>query len=175
MTEVAERYARVADGFAACVAGIADLAWTGLTPCAEWTVRDLVGHVVSVHRHVAGGMHAPELPAPATDPDLREAWAVATAEMRGALADPARARAPVGGRFAPMPFEDLVGRLLCIDTLVHTWDLARATGQPEGLDPVAVTVAFDAIRPADDAIRGAGGYGRKLEPPPRADEQTRFL
>src|SRR3954452_14133090 len=115
MTEVAERYARVADGFSACVAGIADLAWTGLTPCAEWTVRDLVGHVVSVHRHEAGGMHAPALPAPATHPELRDAWAVATADMRGPVADPARAAVPVGRRFAPIQCEAPVGRLLSID------------------------------------------------------------
>jgi hypothetical protein len=79
------------------------------------------------------------------------------------------------GRFAPMPFEDLVGRLLCIDTVVHTWDLARATDQGEALDPIAVTVAFDGIRPADAAIRGAGGFGPKIEPPEGADTQTRFL
>jgi uncharacterized protein (TIGR03086 family) len=174
MTEVAERYGRVADGFSARIAGIADDAWIAPTPCRDWTVRDLVGHVISVHRHVAAGMVG-DLAAPATDPDLPTAWIVATAEVRTALADPDRAAAPVGGRFAPMSLEDLIGRLLCIDTVVHTWDLAHATGQPDTLDAVAVTAAFEGIRPADEAIRGAGGFGPKLEPPANADEQTRFL
>ena len=63
----------------------------------------------------------------------------------------------------------------CFDTLVHTWDLARAIGQDERLDADAVTFSFDALRPNDEAIRGPGSYGPRLDPPPGADEQTRFL
>ncbi len=174
MTEVADRYGRVADGFSARLAGITPGAWDAPTPCTDWTVRDLVGHVISVHRHVAGRMEG-DLSAPAADADLPAAWTAATAGIRAALSDPDQARAPVGGRFAPMSLEDLIGRLLCIDTVVHTWDLARATGQPEALDAAAVTAAFEGIRPADEAIRGAGGFGPKLDPPANADEQTRFL
>ena len=135
MTEVFDRYSRVADGFGERVSGITE--WVAPTPCVEWTVRDLVGHVVSVHRHVVSGF-AGSLPAPATDADLARAWGDVTAEVRATLADPDRAVVPVSGRFAPMPLEELIGRLLCIDTVVHTWDLARATGQDEVLDRDAV-------------------------------------
>ena len=174
-SEVAERYSRIAAGFGARVAGVDADAWSTPTPCTEWTVRDLVGHVVTVHRHVAAGLDATALPPPATDPDLVAAWHAATTDVAAALADPERASAPVTGRFAPMPLEELIGRLLCIDTVVHTWDLARATAQDEHLDPAAVTIAFDGIRPADEMIRGAGGYGPKIDPPAGADEQIRFL
>jgi len=174
MSEVSARYARVADGFGARVADITDSTWNAPTPCTEWTVRDLVGHVVSVHRHVIAGFGG-ELAPPATDADLPGAWRAATEQVRAVLADPERASAPVEGRFAPMSMQELIGRLLCIDTVVHTWDLARATGHNETLDAAAVTIAFDGIRPADEAIRGAGGYGTKIEPAPDADEQTRFL
>jgi uncharacterized protein (TIGR03086 family) len=175
VTEVSERYARIATGFGDRVRGISADAWTAPSPCTEWTTRELVGHVVSVHRHIVGGFAATGIPAPATDADLPAAWDAATAEVLAALADPERAAAPVSGRFAPMPLEQLIGRLLCIDTLVHTWDLARATGQGEALDAAAVTIAFDGIRPADEAIRGAGGFGPKIEAHPGASEQTRFL
>jgi uncharacterized protein (TIGR03086 family) len=176
LSEVSQRYARVADGFDALVTAVAERdSWGAPTPCTEWTVRELVGHVVSVHRHVAAGMSAGDLPPPASDPDLVAAWRDATADVRAALADPERADAPVSGRFAPMPLEQLIGRLLCIDTVVHTWDLARATGESETLDAPAVTIAYEGIRPADAAIRGSGGFGPKIEPPPDADEQTRFL
>ena len=175
MYEVAERYARVAEGFDVRLAALDGRdAWAAPTPCTDWTVRELVGHVVSVHRHVGGGMTG-DLQPPAADPDLVAAWREATAAVRAALADPERAGAPVSGRFAPMPLEQLIGRLLCIDTVVHTWDLARATGQSEALDAPAVTIAFEGIRPADEAIRGGGGFGPKIEPAPDADEQTRFL
>jgi uncharacterized protein (TIGR03086 family) len=176
MSEAAERYSRVAAGFGAGLAGIGDeAAWSANTPCTEWTVRDLVGHVVSVHRQVAAGLDASAPPPPATDPDLVAAWRAATAEIEAALSDPERASAPVSGRFAPMPLEELIGRLLCNDTLVHTWDLARATGQGEQLDGASVTYAFTMLAPADEQIRGPGSFGPKVEPPAGADEQTRFL
>jgi uncharacterized protein (TIGR03086 family) len=167
MSEAAQRYSRIAAGFDARVAGIGDH-WSATTPCTEWTVRDLVGHVVSVHRQVAAGLAA-------TDPDLTAAWRAATSEIEATLSDPVRASAPVSGRFAPMPLEDLIGRLLCSDTLVHTWDLARATGQSEQLDEPAVTYAFTMLAPADEQLRGPGSFGPKIEPPPDADEQARFL
>jgi uncharacterized protein (TIGR03086 family) len=178
MSESSERYARIAAGFDARVAALPGLgagAWSAATPCTEWTVRDLLGHVVSVHRTVAAGLDASAPPPPATDLDLVGAWKAATAEITAALADPDRACAPVSGRFAPMPLEDLIGRLLCSDTLVHTWDLSRATGQDEALDPGGVTYAFTMLLPADEAIRGPGSFGPKIEPPPGAAEQTRFL
>ena len=175
MSEHGDRYARVAAGFSARVDRIAPDQWDAPTPCPLWTVRDLVGHVVAVHRAVLAGEDVTPAPSPADDADLAAAWQRATGDLTTALADPDRAAAPVAGRFAPMPFEQLVGMLGCFDTLVHTWDLARAVGADERLDPDAVTFSFEALRPNDDAIRGAGGSGPKLEPPPGADEQTRFL
>jgi uncharacterized protein (TIGR03086 family) len=175
MSENAERYTRIANGFDARLAGVTGDSWTAPTPCVEWTVRDLVGHVVSVHRQVIAGLDASAPPPPATDTDLVCAWRDATAGITAALADPPRASAPVSGRFAPMPLEDLIGRLLCSDTLVHTWDLARATTQDEELDPAGVTYAFTMLLPADEAIRGPASFGPKIQPPPDADEQTRFL
>ena len=175
MSVHAERYGRVAAGFSARVDGIADDQWAAPTPCPLWTVRHVVGHVVSVHRAILAGIDVAPPPPPADDADLAAAWHRATGDVVSALGDPARATAPVAGRFAPMPFEQLVGMLGCFDTLVHTWDLARATGQVEQLDPDAVTFSFAALRPNDEAIRGEGSYGPKLEPPAGADEQTRFL
>jgi uncharacterized protein (TIGR03086 family) len=175
MSDSAERYARIAHGFDARVDALAGRSWAARTPCSEWSVKDLVGHVVSVHRQVIAGLDASAPPSPATDADLVGAWRDATAAITSALADPERASSPVSGRFAPMPLEDLIGRLLCADTLVHTWDLARATGQDEQLDPGGVTYAFAMLLPADEAIRGPGSFGPKLEPPFDADEQTRFL
>ena len=102
-------------------------------------------------------------------------WADAAGDVRAALDDPLRSAATVGEPFGDQPFELLVGRLLCTDTLIHTWDLARATGQDEGLDPVGVTKAMEFLTPIDAAIRRPGGFGSKIEPPAGADAQTRLL
>ena len=77
--------------------------------------------------------------------------------------------------FGEQTFESLVGRLVCTDTLIHTWDLARATGQDETLDPGAVAKAMESLGPMDEAIRRPGGFGAKISPAPGADAQRQFL
>ena len=65
--------------------------------------------------------------------------------------------------------------MVCADTLVHTWDLARAAGVDERLDPDSVRHVEAFLAGAGDAIRSPGGFGPALEPPAGADDQTRLL
>lgn len=46
MTEISNRYRRLSGAFAERIAAVPDDAWDAPTPCADWTVRDLVGHVI---------------------------------------------------------------------------------------------------------------------------------
>jgi uncharacterized protein (TIGR03086 family) len=136
-------------------------------------VRDLVSHVVTTHRRVLGVLHetAPEEP----EEDLLKGWEAARARVIDALDDPATAAKTVAGPFGEQPFESLVGRLLCADTLFHTWDLARATRQDEHLDEESVSKAIEFLGPIDESIRRPGGFGPKIAPPPGADAQTCLL
>jgi uncharacterized protein (TIGR03086 family) len=175
MTEVAERYERIADGFSARLAGVAPGSWSAATPCTEWTVRDLVVHVGDTQRRVLasiGGEAAPVDP----DGDLAAEFRHASTAISDVLADEERAASVIQlSPFGEQSFESLVGRLLCSDTLLHTWDLARATGQDEQLDPVAVAASFEFLTPLDETIRRPGGFAPKVAPPEGADTQTRFL
>jgi uncharacterized protein (TIGR03086 family) len=109
------------------------------------------------------------------DGDLLAQWLGASNAITVALGDPTRAAAIVGGMFGEQPFEALVGRLVCTDLLVHTWDLARATGQDDRLDPEALSKAEEFLSDIDEAIRVPGGFAAKITPSPGADDQTRFL
>ena len=175
MSTVSERYDRVAAGFAIRLDGLGARAWDAPTPCTDWSVRDLVAHVVAVHGRVAANVVSQ--PAHDVDPggDLADQWRRAAEVVRDALRDEALASTVVGGMFGEQSFESLVGRLLCADTVVHTWDLARASGQDETLDPDAVAAAAQFLATLDDAIRRPGGMGPKIEPAPGADGQTRLL
>lgn len=175
VTEIAERYGRVADGFARRLRAVRAPQWAETTPCPDWSVRDLVVHVVATHRRVLASLHGGEPGEVEPTGDLLAQWDAATGSVRAALADPEVAGRTIGGMFGEQPFESLVSRLLCADTLVHTWDLARATGQEERLDPEAVGVALEFLGPLDEAIRRPGGFGPRIEPAPGADEQVRFL
>ncbi len=174
MSEVAERYATIARGFAARASGVTEDQWANRTPCPEWTVRDLVGHVVNTTRRVHGNLGEP-VEDPDLDGDLVAQFAEARRAIESALADPGRAAQVVSGMFGEQSFESLVGRLLCSDTLLHTWDLARATGQDERLDPVAVERCAEFLAPMDEAIRRPGGFAPKVAPVQGADDQTLLL
>ena len=46
MTEISQRYARLADAFAAKIAAVPDDRWACPSPCEGWTARDVVRHVI---------------------------------------------------------------------------------------------------------------------------------
>jgi uncharacterized protein (TIGR03086 family) len=61
------------------------------------------------------------------------------------------------------------------DLLVHTWDLSRAIGANDRLDPEACVKAMADLEPIDALLRSPGFYGPKLEPAADADAQDRLL
>ena len=91
------------------------------------------------------------------------------------FAIPLLAPVRLGDEFDSLSFEAFVKRMACADTLIHTWDFARATGQDERLDPEAVALATDMLRPEDGEIRIPHAFGTKVSAADGADEQTRLL
>jgi len=58
---------------------------------------------------------------------------------------------------------------------MHTWDLARATGQDDRLDPDFCAELLGGMEQMEQVIRSSGQYGPRVEVPPDADTQTRLL
>ena len=179
MSEVVDRYNRLADQFGARVEAAPDDAWDNPSPCEEWRARDVVKHVVETQRRLVwrlGGSDGPEPEPIADDADPKKVWAESYAATRAALEQPGALEKTVPGPGGgEMPVEMAVGRIYASDVLIHTWDLARAVGGDEQLDPEAVTQAFKGLEPMDAMIRQGGVFGPKVEAPEGADEQTRFL
>jgi uncharacterized protein (TIGR03086 family) len=61
------------------------------------------------------------------------------------------------------------------DVFMHQWDLARATGQDERLDPDKCAAMLEGMLPMDEAMRQSGHYGPRVQVPDDADAQTRML
>jgi uncharacterized protein (TIGR03086 family) len=174
--EIARRYRAIADGMDARVDGCHDDDWAAATPCPGWTVRDVLVHVAGVHRHALAALDSGAPEPIRSEHDPVTAWRDASAAMRDVLRDPDRATRTITSRYGEMPFEDLVSRMVCSDTLVHTWDVARATGQDERLDADAVAVAWTWMQTAGDRLRASGAFGPPVTPPAGdADVQTLLL
>jgi uncharacterized protein (TIGR03086 family) len=175
VSEVADRYGRIADHFTALIDGCPPGAWSNASPCPEWTAHGVAKHVVETHRRVLTRLTGGDPTPPDTDEDLRASWEVESSAVRAILADPDRAGTKVASMGGEQPFEQVVGTLLCADTLIHSWDLARATGQDERLDADAVAAARAFLEPNDAMLRSPGGFGPKVEAPAGADDQTHLL
>jgi uncharacterized protein (TIGR03086 family) len=175
MSENAQRYERVAQGFSTCLSGVDAAQWASLTPCPDWTVRALVAHVVTTQRRVLARIDGGEAAEVDADGDLRAQWSDATAALLAAVNDPAKAGTMVQGLAGEQSFESLVGGVACSDTVIHTWDLARATGQDITLDPEAVAHSAQVLAAFDAGIRRPGGFGAAVPSDPDADAQTKLL
>ncbi len=175
MSEVSVHYGLVARGFSTRVDQISAAQWSIPTPHADWTVRDLVAHVISTQRRVLATLGGPRAGTVDEGGDLTEQWREASGAMRAALGDPARASKAIRGLLGEQPFESLVAQLICADTLVHTWELSLAIGGDASLDPDAMAASTAILTPIDDAVRRPGGFAAKISPPEGADEQTKFL
>jgi hypothetical protein len=64
---------------------------------------------------------------------------------------------------------------LFADMLIHGWDLARAIGADERLDPELVAVLAAWFADKADAYRAAGAVGPRPGVPEDADAQTTLL
>jgi uncharacterized protein (TIGR03086 family) len=175
VSEITTRYETIAAGFTTRVANVTSDQWTAPTPCSDWLVRDLVAHVIGTQRGVLARLDTTEPIGVDPSGSLPEQWREASHAVAEAVNDTTRASIEVGGMFGEQSFESLVGRLVCTDLLVHTWDLARATGQDERLDAGAVASSAQLLASMDEAIRVPGGFAEKIAPSPGADDQTRFL
>jgi uncharacterized protein (TIGR03086 family) len=174
MSEDADRYARVSRGFTERLQGVGPDQWTLPTPCDEWTVQDLVAHVINTQLRVRG-MLGGSVTTADPDEDLLAQWSEASTALLHAVSDPAQADFEVQAFTGLTRFSELVGGLACSDTVIHTWDLARATGQPETLDAGAVEHCAGVIAGFGEAMRRPGGFGPPLDCPADADAQSTFL
>jgi uncharacterized protein (TIGR03086 family) len=176
MGEISERYRRVAGRFTERVEAVPVGAWENPTPCEGWVARDVVRHLVEwLPAFFFGQWGIEQPPAPSADDDPAAAWKAVDSGIQAALDDPRIAGSERDTPIGRSSFEQTVDTICTPDVLVHTWDLARATGLDETLDTEVVHRFVEGMEPHDDAMRQSGHYGPRVAVPDGSDEQTRLL
>ena len=181
MTDMRLVHQRTAELFGRHVHAVADDQWHLPTPDTEWDVRDLVNHLVSEHRWVPpllAGQTIDEV-GDRFDGDLlgedpKAAWDEATAEALAAFAEEGAMQRTVHLSFGDVPAEEYAFELAS-DLLVHGWDLARAIGADERLDPDLVELVYQGWKPREAELRHSGLFAPPPEIPPDSDRQTQLL
>jgi hypothetical protein len=64
---------------------------------------------------------------------------------------------------------------LTADLAIHAWDLARATGQDDTLDPGAVALLLPWTEASGGLIAGSGMFGPPIDPGSGAPDDVRLL
>lgn len=144
------------------IAGVRVDQYDDKTPCAEWSVRDLLDHMVGVVAGL-GSAAAGNDPAPfelSDDPAAQFQSAAAAAML--AWRNPGVLDAIIDAGPGPMPGRVLAGINL-LDTATHTWDLATATGQPATLPDAVAGAALEASRATISPEIRPGRFGPEVD------------
>jgi uncharacterized protein (TIGR03086 family) len=180
-TEARMHYRRAMDAFGGHVHAVRDDQWGAPTPCSEWDVRALVNHVVGENRWAvplfAGGTIqevGDRFDGDLLGSDPVAAWDDSAAAALAAVDDPAAMDRTVHLSFGDFPGREYAMQLMA-DLLVHGWDLARAIGTDERMDPGLVDVCQDWFSSVAEAYRSVGAVAPPPPVPTGADAQTRLL
>ena len=176
MSEISDRYRRVAGDFTQRAKAVPADAWDNPAPCEGWVARDIVRHMVEWMPALClegPGLEVPVVPS--VDDDPVGAWVGISDAFQAALDDPEVAAREYDMRAGRVTVEHAIDTFCVDDIVVHTWDLARATGLDETLDPDEVHSMYEGMLPMDEVLRQSGHYGPKVEVPDDADEQTKLI
>lgn len=164
-----EPLARAHSAVEPVVRGIHPDQWDGPTPCTEWNVRDILGHLTGLNLVFVALLAGQAPPARGQDPlgdDPIGAYLDSAASLEAAFGQPGALERVFTG-----PLGDATGaermKIRIYDLLAHGWDLAQATGQH-------FEVPDDVAEPSLQFARTQLGDGpraqRFQEPQPVADD-----
>lgn len=163
--DIGERHLAVCRRFGESVR-VANGKWSRPSPCDAWDARAVLEHVIGFHDVLLLRPLRLKPDRPRDDPQVR--WELTYRQLETAFDS--------GNRL----FERIVGarRLvpnLTRDVLVHVWDLARAVGADDRLDP-RWCERFYADLPADhDALTASGMFKAPVTVSDQADVQSKLL
>ena len=159
VAEIAQRYRRRADVFDATVAAVGAEDWCRPSPCAEWDARDVVRHVVDMHHVMLRPYGRAAAAGPTVDDDPLAAFRAARAEVEAILEDRELATRTTESPAGTMAGADMVDQVASADLVIHRWDLARATGQDDAIDPEELERMWPAFQQIPDVMRVPGAFG----------------
>jgi uncharacterized protein (TIGR03086 family) len=150
------------------------------TPCAEFDVRTLLRHMIAGNERfaaVAMGDSIESRPVMSSfdGDDLAPLYRASATAVSAAWREPG-----VLDRRVQLPIGEVPGEVALaihtVETVVHGWDVAKATNQPTEIPPELCAVAWEASKDIGDNLRGAGRpFGPAVPVPPGASDSDRLV
>jgi uncharacterized protein (TIGR03086 family) len=172
--------------FGARVKAVDASQWGSPSPCSEWSVSDLVDHVVEEHRWVPPLMHGHDLAAAgkiveSTTPlaedrssaDRAAEWDDVARASSEAVNEPGALDRTVSLSRGPTPAPQYLGEMI-FDLIVHGWDLGKAIGYQGEFPADAVEFVYGQVKQMGD-LSGSGVFGPPIEVPDSASTMDKLL
>jgi len=177
-----ESLRRARDDFERSLFCVAADQWGWGTACGSWTVADLVSHVIgATHMYIAlldGACGRDAVPLASVSFGADEAVAefldaADALETRFAAPD-VLTRIDLHHPAGDVSGDDLLGYAM-VEWVLHGWDLARAVGADDSIDPDLALVLYDEMRPATGRLSALGAFAPAIPTPPGAGVAERLL
>jgi uncharacterized protein (TIGR03086 family) len=164
--------------------GVTDGHLAAPTPCPDYAVRHLLGHLTGLAAAFRDAARkdlgattdtAPDSAVPDVGPDWRAELPKVLDELAAAWRDPAAwtGETRAGGVTLPA---GVAAAVVADELVVHGWDLARSTGQDYEPDPAALAAAHEFLAlAAADPTRGGGIFGPAVAVPDGSPALDRAL
>jgi uncharacterized protein (TIGR03086 family) len=166
--------------FGARVHAVAEDQWTARTPDSEWSVADLVAHLVDEHRWAAPLVHGQDLESAAkvvegarslpvdggVGANLAQEWDEAATGSAEAFSAPGALERDVELSRGATPVRTYLEEII-LDLTIHSWDLGQAIGYPDALPEELVSAVYARVRPAGD-MSSSGLFDPPVDVPDNA-------
>jgi uncharacterized protein (TIGR03086 family) len=179
--DLPEVHAQALDATRRLVAGVGDRQWNDTSVCEDWTVRELVNHIVTGNywaEELASGKTIEEvgdrLDGDVLGDDPASAYDDSSARAAAVFRAPGAMDAPCAVSYGPVPGSVYCGHRF-LDVLVHGWDVAKSTGQDTMLAPALVEACWAVVEPQLGMLEASGAFGTKVDVPVDANTETRLL
>jgi len=174
-------YVRAMEATRAYIDAVQPEQWTDPTPCTEWNVKQIANHLIGENLWAVELLQGKTIPEVGNrlegdlagrDPAAAYAASVRSASVASTAAGAMEAMCHLS--FGDYSGSDYAAQLF-MDTLIHGWDIARATGQDARLDPELVEACLPIAEQVTSQFRSAGVFGDNLPVDLDSDLQTRLL
>lgn len=174
-TDPAARHRAVAETLTTLVEKTDD--WEAPSPVAGWRSLDVVDHLTTwLPAFVHAGSPYGWTPRRSAASDPVGAWQEQCAAVQRILDDPAQAESSFRHPQAPPgTLAEAIDRFYTADVFMHSWDLARATGQDVDLDDDLAAELLTGMRPVEELLRSSGQYGPAVPVDDDADVVERLV
>ena len=171
-----ELQARAHREFADRLSGITD--WDASTPDADWSIRDLVSHVIEEQQWAPYLLAGSSIAQARSDieplrEDLRQEWQLYSLAALAAW-EAAPRESMVRLSYDTVTMDEYL-REQVADVTIHTWDLSRATGADELLDLELVEAVWTVFEPQKETLAASGLFAPPVPIPDDAPLLSRLL